>query len=174
MLPAARNFVIPGLIYLLLGVVCLAVPQVAALAVGVFAGLALAAGGLLAMVFAGALVGWPGAQWSFLAGLLALALGALTLLFPALGIASVASLLIVYFLLDGTLKCGIALLARNLPGSGWIGLHGIAGVLLAILLLAGWPVSAEWVIGLFLGLHFLLKGWAWIIAGWGRPPYLAA
>jgi uncharacterized membrane protein HdeD (DUF308 family) len=170
MLPAARNFVVPGLLYLLLGVICLALPQVAALAVGVVAGLALTTGGAFAVVFSGALVGWPGARWSFLAGFLALVLGILTLLFPALGVASVVSLLVLFFLLDGAMKCTIAFLTRRLPGSVWIALHGAAGLLLAVLLLLGWPVAADWVIGLFLGVHFLLKGWAWLIAGWGRPP----
>lgn len=169
MLPATRNFVVPGLLYLMLGVLCMALPQVAALAIGVLLGVGLLAAGVSSLVFAGTLVGWPGAGISFFSGLLTLASGVVVLLFPALGALSLTAILVVFFLLDGLLKSAIAWRAWGLPGSGWIALHGAASLLLAVLVLEGWPASADWVLGLFLGIHFMLKGWAWLIIGLGRP-----
>ena len=45
---------------------------------------------------------------------------------------------------------------------GWHALSGLITLLLGILVLAQWPVSGLWVIGLFVGIELLFYGGAWI------------
>jgi uncharacterized membrane protein HdeD (DUF308 family) len=49
-----------------------------------------------------------------------------------------------------------------LPDWGWHVLSGLITLLLGILVLAQWPVTGLWVIGLFVGIELLFNGIAWI------------
>ena len=50
----------------------------------------------------------------------------------------------------------------SLPDWGWHVLSGIITLLLGVLVLAQWPVSGLWVIGMFVGIELLFYGIAWI------------
>jgi hypothetical protein len=50
----------------------------------------------------------------------------------------------------------------SLPDWGWHALDGLITLVVGILILAQWPVSGLWVIGLFLGIKLLIYGGAWI------------
>jgi uncharacterized membrane protein HdeD (DUF308 family) len=52
--------------------------------------------------------------------------------------------------------------AVALPGWGWQALDGIIALVLGLLVLAQWPASGLWVIGLFVGIDLIFYGWAWI------------
>jgi uncharacterized membrane protein HdeD (DUF308 family) len=49
-----------------------------------------------------------------------------------------------------------------LPDWGWHVLSGIITLLLGVFVLAQWPVSGLWVIGMFVGIELLFYGIAWI------------
>ena len=49
----------------------------------------------------------------------------------------------------------------SLPDWGWHALNGLITLVLGILILAQWPVSGLWVIGLFLGIELVFYGMAW-------------
>jgi len=51
----------------------------------------------------------------------------------------------------------MALAGRN-PYGAWTLLHGLIGVLLGVLILAGWPESAAWVIGTLVAVDLLVNG----------------
>jgi len=51
----------------------------------------------------------------------------------------------------------------SLPDWGWHALNGVITLLLGILILAQWPVSGLWVIGLFVGIELIFYGGAWIV-----------
>ena len=50
----------------------------------------------------------------------------------------------------------------SLPDWGWHALNGLITLVLGVLILAQWPVSGLWVIGLFLGIELIFYGGAWI------------
>jgi uncharacterized membrane protein HdeD (DUF308 family) len=50
----------------------------------------------------------------------------------------------------------------SLPDWGWHALNGLITLLLGILVLAQWPVSGLWVIGLFVGIELIFAGVAWM------------
>lgn len=53
------------------------------------------------------------------------------------------------------------------PGWGWRVGSGVLGVVVAVLVFARFPYSAEWFIGLAVGVKLMVSGWALIAAGGG-------
>jgi uncharacterized membrane protein HdeD (DUF308 family) len=49
------------------------------------------------------------------------------------------------------------------PNWGWAALDGGIAVLLGGMIWAEWPSSALWVIGTFLGINMIFRGWAWVM-----------
>ena len=65
----------------------------------------------------------------------------------------------IYFLLMGLTRIAVAFSARGQQGAGLVGLSGIAGLLIGILVLAEFPSSADWAIGLLVGIDLIFAGW---------------
>ena len=59
----------------------------------------------------------------------------------------------------GLTRTAVAFAARGRQGAGLVGLSGIAGVLIGILILAKLPSSADWAIGLLVGIDLIFAGW---------------
>jgi uncharacterized membrane protein HdeD (DUF308 family) len=66
-----------------------------------------------------------------------------------------------FFLVTGLFQI-VAPVMSSLPDWGWHALNGIITVLLGFLVLAQWPVSGLWVIGMFVGIDLFFYGIAWI------------
>jgi uncharacterized membrane protein HdeD (DUF308 family) len=66
-----------------------------------------------------------------------------------------------FFLVTGLFQI-IAPAMISLPDWGWHVLNGVITLVLGILVLAQWPVSGLWVIGLFVGIELIFYGIAWI------------
>jgi uncharacterized membrane protein HdeD (DUF308 family) len=66
-----------------------------------------------------------------------------------------------FFLVTGLFQI-VGPVMTSLPDWGWHVLNGIITVLLGVLVLAQWPVSGLWVIGMFVGIDLLFYGAAWI------------
>jgi len=66
-----------------------------------------------------------------------------------------------YFLLGGLYQL-VASVWTHLPGWGWQAVNGVVASLLGFLLMAQWPVSGLYAIGLFVGIDLLFYGGAWI------------
>ena len=63
------------------------------------------------------------------------------------------------FLFMGLTRTFVAFAARGQQGAGLVGLSGIAGLLIGILVLAKFPSSADWAIGLLVGIDLIFAGW---------------
>jgi uncharacterized membrane protein HdeD (DUF308 family) len=48
--------------------------------------------------------------------------------------------------------------------AGWMLLSGIADLVLAVVIVASWPISAAWALGLLAGVNLLTSGWAIVMA----------
>jgi uncharacterized membrane protein HdeD (DUF308 family) len=59
----------------------------------------------------------------------------------------------------GLTRTVVAFIARGEPNAGLLGLSGIAGLLIGILILAKWPESSDWAIGLLVGIDLIFAGW---------------
>lgn len=165
MLERPSIFVVSGLAYMVLGLTCLMIPQLAAVSVALLCGFTLLLAGALALLHWRLSLGWPGSGASLASAVALGGFGLLMMVFPSAGIMTAGALLAFYFLLDGLAKLVLARVLQGLPGWGWFLLNGAVSLILCGMVFAQWPVSATWILGLVLGVHLLLKGWATLLLG---------
>jgi uncharacterized membrane protein HdeD (DUF308 family) len=105
---------------------------------------------------------WAGFFLHLLAAVLFGVIGILIIRSPVLG-AEVATLLMgAFFLIGGSFKL-ISSIMISLPSWSWqVALDGAITFVLGVLVLARWPASGLWVIGLFVGIDLILYGGIWI------------
>ena len=104
---------------------------------------------------------WAGLYHHWLAAVLFGVVGALIVWRPVAS-AEVLTLLMGAFFLVAGLFALITPFVVSLPDWGWHALNGLITLLLGILVLAQWPVSGLWVIGLFVGIELIFAGVAWM------------
>jgi uncharacterized membrane protein HdeD (DUF308 family) len=78
---------------------------------------------------------------------------------PHNGTLTLTFVLGVYFLFMGLTRITVAIIGRGQPNAGLVGLSGLAGLLIGILVLAKFPSSADWAIGLLVGIDLIFAGW---------------
>ena len=78
---------------------------------------------------------------------------------------SLTRLLVAFFIAEGIFQITAALSYRwAFPESwGWMLFSGLVDLALAALLIAGWPSSASWVLGLTVGVNLIGSGVATIL-----------
>ena len=104
---------------------------------------------------------WAGFFHHLLAAILFGVTGLLLVTRPVVS-AEVATVFMAMFFLVGGLFQLIDAFAVTLPGWGWQAFDGAVTFVLGLLVLAQWPVSGLWVIGLFIGIDLIFYGGAWI------------
>ena len=155
----SRPLSIAGVISLGIGALAIAVPAAMTLAVEILVAVLLLVWGAAGLGFAMLLR--PARSWGGMALFsgLVLALGAIFLLSPGTGAATLTLVLVGVFLVEGAGSILIGIRMRYwMPGWGWAVFSGISALALAALILAGWPDSATWVLGLLVGVNFLTTG----------------
>ncbi|MCG6860257.1 MAG: DUF308 domain-containing protein [Chromatiaceae bacterium] len=158
-----KTVIVTSIILLLAGLVGIALPQFMSMAVAVFAGWLMIVGSGIAFY-----ITWHGFRdrWVvWLKPFVLFAVGLLILLHPIAGAAALGLMLAVYFLLDGFSGVGAAWELRPRPGWGWLMFNGIVSLVLAVVLIAGWPFSSAWLIGLFIGISLLVDGLSLLMLG---------
>lgn len=104
---------------------------------------------------------WTGYSISLLLGLFYMIAGGLCIFKPILSAEGI-SLLIAALLLVGGVFRAISALRYQFDNWGWVLFNGLIAGLLGLLILAEWPESALWVIGLFVGIDLILMGAYWV------------
>ena len=155
-----RAFLFEGILLAILGLAAMIVPPLASLAVTIFLGwLFLVSGiaGLVATFWARAL---PGFWWSLLSAALAVLAGGILLSRPMQGVLTLTIVVGAYFVAEGVATIMYALEhRRELSGRwSWLLIAGLMDILIALIIIAGLPGSAEWAIGLLVGINLLFGG----------------
>jgi uncharacterized membrane protein HdeD (DUF308 family) len=158
-------FLAQGVIMTILGVLAVIWPQISTVAVDVYVGwLFLLSGvlGLVTMFFAPAVSAF---FWSLFTAALSLFVGILLLWHPVEGAVSLTLVLIAFFIAEGVFQIAASLSHREaFPDSwGWMLASGIADLILAALIISGWPGTAGWVLGLIVGVSLITSGIAIIM-----------
>ncbi len=104
---------------------------------------------------------WAGLYQHWLSAVLFGVLGALMVWRPMASAEILTLLLGAIFLIAGLFQL-ITPFVVSLPDWGWHAVNGLITFVLGILILAQWPVSGLWVIGLFVGIELVFYGGAWI------------
>lgn len=107
---------------------------------------------------------WNGFFIDLLTGIFYLFLGILILFNPEVTAAALTLLIAFTLLAEGVFRI-IAAVGTRPRNWVWIVLAGVISLMLGIMILAEWPVSGLWVIGLFIGIHMAFNGWSMLMLG---------
>ena len=151
-----------GTVLVLLGVAAVMRSFIATVASMTFFGGLLVFAGTIEFVHAFMVGKWAGFFVHLLIALVFGITGALLLFKPAMSAEAVTLVMTLFFLVAGFYQFFASMWMSNLPGSGWGAANGILSAILGLLLLAEWPVSGLWVVGLFIGIDLIVYGSAWI------------
>jgi len=155
-------FLAQGIIMTLLGIAAISWPLVSSLAVDVYLGWLFLFSGLtsLAMMFFAPRT--SGFLWSLISGALALFAGVLLLWHPVQGMATLTLVLVAFFFAEGVFQIVAGFGSRDaFPESwGWMLVSGVIDLVLAAIIVAGWPASAAWALGVVVGVNLISSGLA--------------
>jgi uncharacterized membrane protein HdeD (DUF308 family) len=154
-----KLFLAEGIVMVVLGLLAIALPNIASLAVTILIGWLFFVGGIFRAISVWQHRQMPGFGWSLAAAVLAILLGLILALQPIAGVLTLTIALIVFFILEGVAAILLAVDHRkHLPSWGWVLLSGIVDLFLAWLIWQGWPSSAAWAIGLLVGVNMCFVG----------------
>jgi uncharacterized membrane protein HdeD (DUF308 family) len=159
-----KLFLIEGIVLVVLGVLAILIPQIATLAVAIFLGWLFLISGVAGLITTFMARQAPGFWWSLLSAVLAVAAGLVLLARPVVGAVSLTLLLIVFFIIEGVVSIMYAFEhKKELSGKwAWMLVSGIIDLVLAAMIWAGLPTTAEWALGLLVGINMLFGGSALI------------
>jgi uncharacterized membrane protein HdeD (DUF308 family) len=148
-----------GVLAILIGCVAILVPAVASVATAIFIGwiLIIAGAFLVAGAFMANSVG--SVLLRLVWALLTVVVGIFLIVEPDSGTLTLTLILGLYFLFMGITRIAVAFAARGQQGAGLVGLSGFCGLLIGILVLVKFPSSADWAIGLLVGIDLIFAGW---------------
>jgi uncharacterized membrane protein HdeD (DUF308 family) len=158
-------FLIQGLVVAILGLFALAAPVIATLAVDIYAGWLFLISGMVGIVMLFTRENVGSVLWTLIAAILALVVGFLLIWRPAAGVLSLTLLLVGFFIAEGVVQIVAAFKYRSAIGSAWTWLlfSGIVDLVLAAIIIMGWPGSAAWVLGLLVGINLFMSGLALVM-----------
>jgi uncharacterized membrane protein HdeD (DUF308 family) len=80
---------------------------------------------------------------------------------PVAGAMSLTLIIGAFFLAGGIINFAHGIRHRKEQYWGWFIVNGIVDLILGALIVVGWPVTALWVIGTFVGIQMFLYGATW-------------
>jgi uncharacterized membrane protein HdeD (DUF308 family) len=137
-----------GIVLMVLGIVAVVRSTIATIASMVFFGWLLVFASIIQFVEAFMVGRWAGFFLHLMIAILFGVVGLLMVVRPVISAEALTFLMSLFFLLGGLYQLVTALWS-HLPGWGWQALNGIIAAVMGVLILAPWPVSGLWVIGLF-------------------------
>jgi uncharacterized membrane protein HdeD (DUF308 family) len=112
--------------------------------------------------------GWGGFIWQIILGLLYIGAGIVLLYQPVSGVLILTWLLGIFLIASGAIRIFVGF--SNWAEAGWMLLiSGIFGIIAGFIILAGWPLTGLWVIGLLIGIDLILHGIGWLAFGSQMP-----
>jgi len=162
-------FMIYGAVLVVLGLLAVALPNIATLATSLMVGwLLLFAGvfGLIAAFSAGQ--SSAGFWWNLFIAVIYVLAGLAILFRPVAGMLTLTILLAAYLLAGGIGKLILAFgYRRDIPKAwGWVLFSGVVDLVLAGLILMGFPETSLWVIGLMVGINLVFMGVSLMVAAY--------
>jgi uncharacterized membrane protein HdeD (DUF308 family) len=161
MAPGYRHFyLIEGAVLIVLGAIAMSLPGVAGPTATRDLGWLLLGGGSVGLIATLATPHAPGFKWSLLSAAIALLTGAALIWDPATGVIGLSLLLILFFLIDGTLMFALAVehSRESSPRWAWIFAGAVVDVVLGVAFIAGMPNSFTWAPSVLTGFDLLVGG----------------
>ncbi|MBR0705690.1 MULTISPECIES: HdeD family acid-resistance protein [Bradyrhizobium] len=155
-----KAFLFEGILLATLGIAALIVPPLASLATAIFLGWVLLISGIGGLIVTYWARTSPGFWWSLISAALAVLAGMLLLARPMQAVLTLTIVLGAYFLAEGVATIMYALEhRRELNGRwSWLLISGLVDIAISFMVITGLPSSAEWAIGVLVGINLLFGG----------------
>jgi len=158
-------FLIWGLILIALGIIAISAVSMTTILSVVFFGFLLFISGVVIIfdTFTFWFRKWSGFFLHLGIGVLYLLVGCMLIKNPITASISITLLLGIFYLIIGLLRIFYSSSLRA-PQWGWSLISGILAFILGVLILASWPTSGLYIIGLFIGIDLFFVGLAYVMA----------
>jgi uncharacterized membrane protein HdeD (DUF308 family) len=155
-----KAFLFEGIVLAILGLAAMTLPPLASLAVTIFLGWMFLISGIAGLVVTYWARQMPGFWWSLFSAALAVLAGLILIARPMQGVLTLTIVVGAYFLAEGVVTIMYALEHRKELSARWAWLMaaGLMDILIAFLIISGLPGSAEWAIGLLVGINLVIGG----------------
>ena len=150
-------YVALGVLFALLGFAGLVFVGLATLLTVLVIGWLFLAAGVVEVVHAVVRRGWSGFWLDLIGGIVTALAGLFIVMRPETGASVLTVVIGSIFLVGGIFRLAAGAAVRN-PYGGWFLLHGVLSILLGVLILSDWPVSATWVIGTLVSIDLIFNG----------------
>jgi len=151
-----------GIVFIILGTIGLGMTFALTVASLLVFGVLLLVGGGVQILQAIKDKGWRSVVWHLLMALLYLLAGIAVLGDPVLASLVLTLMLAGAIAAIGIIRVVVAIQHRDMKGWVWSLLSGIVSIVLGVLIYAQYPVSALWLIGLFVAIDLIVHGWSYI------------
>lgn len=158
------GFIALGTLLSLIGILSIAYASYVTEFTVFFFGLLLIGAGVLLIASGTYAQKWTGFSSSLLLGIFYLIAGCLCVVKPIQSAYSISLLIASLLLVGGAFRIVSAIIHR-FDNWDWVVFNGLVAMVLGVLIFVEWPVSAMWVIGVYIGVDLLLMGWYWVRLG---------
>jgi uncharacterized membrane protein HdeD (DUF308 family) len=175
MVKKSRNLTIPGelkrswgwllglgILFLILGIIGLGMTVGLTLVSVLFLGFLLLIAGISQIIDAFKSKDWDGVIWHAFIAILYILAGWVIIYDPILASSFITALLAGILIVIGITRIIMAIVLRHEKGWVWFVFAGLASLILGILILAQWPWSGLWMIGLLIAIELIVNGWMYI------------
>ena len=156
-----------GVVYLLAGFVALGSVVMATVASVLIVGVMMIVAGVAEVISAFQIKSWGKFLLWVLLGVLYIVAGFVTFENPLFAAVLLTLILGASLVASGVMRIILAFSMKQETPWIWILLSGVITLLLGLLILAHWPVSSLYILGLFLGIDLIMAGAGWIGLGFG-------
>lgn len=155
-----------GVVFLIAGIVALGSVVAATASAVMIVGIMMIMGGGAEIIAAFGVKEWGKFLLWLLLGVLYVAAGIIAILHP-LQAATILTLMLGFALMIGGVLRGFLAFQMKDAGKpwGWVALSGAVSIFLGVLIVAQWPASSLFVLGMFLGIDLIFIGSGWITMG---------
>jgi uncharacterized membrane protein HdeD (DUF308 family) len=155
---ASTVSVLWGVLLIVFGMVAVASPFLAAVAVNALIAWLIILAGIVHLMLGFRTHGAGSMIWKILVGIAYVCFGGYLIARPVVGVASLTLLLATLFLVEGVLDIILFVKMRPMQGSNWVLLDGIVSLLLGAMIYMQWPSSSAWAIGTLVGISLIFSG----------------
>jgi uncharacterized membrane protein HdeD (DUF308 family) len=156
-------FIFEGIVFVIIGIAAIGFPFIASIAATIFLVALLLIGGIATAIRAFGAKDAPYRGSSIALAILTIITGLLLLIFVPAGLLALTLSLAAFFIVQGVFEIIHGVQAKGHHGRGWLIVSGIAGLVVGVLLLLGWPSTAIWAIGTLTGINFIFTGIALLV-----------
>lgn len=156
-----------GVVYVLAGFIALGSVVFATVVTVFVVGIMMLIAGAAEVINAFQIKTWGKFLFWLLLGVLYIVAGFVTFENPLLAAAVLTLLLGFSLVASGIMRIVLAFNMKEGTPWVWVALSGAITLLLGLVILAHWPVSGLYILGLFLGIDLVIAGASWIGVGFG-------